>query len=106
MVLDEFFSAALELDAVGEVLPEDVAIGFVLDGPGGGTWTISRREGTVRAVRELVEPLDCKLTCDADDFRALLRGELDGIAGFMSGRLVIEGDVGLVLGLQQATLNR
>lgn len=106
MVLDEFFSATLEVDAVGRVLPEDVAIGFVLEGAGGGTWTISRRRGRVKVARELVEPLDCKLTCSADDFRALVRGELDGTEGFLSGRLVIEGDVGLVMGLQQATLNR
>jgi len=40
------------------------------------------------------EEADVTLTADADTFRALLDGELDPTAAFMSGRLPVEGEMG------------
>lgn len=42
---------------------------------------------------------DCTITADADTFQELLAGELDPTAAFMSGRLSIEGDMGLAMRL-------
>jgi putative sterol carrier protein len=42
---------------------------------------------------------DCTLTADADTFRALLDGELDPTGAFMSGRLTVDGDMGLAMRL-------
>lgn len=42
---------------------------------------------------------DCTLTADADTFRDMLEGNLDPTGAFMSGRLGIDGDMGLAMKL-------
>lgn len=42
---------------------------------------------------------DCTLTADVETFRALLGGDLDPTAAFMSGRLKVDGDMGLAMRL-------
>ena len=42
---------------------------------------------------------DCTITADADTFQEMLAGGLDPTAAFMSGRLAIEGDMGLAMRL-------
>ena len=42
---------------------------------------------------------DCTITADSETFRDLLAGELDPTAAFMSGRLAIDGDMGLAMRL-------
>jgi len=44
-------------------------------------------------------PADCTLTADAETFRDMLDGALDPTAAFMSGRLRLEGDMGLAMKL-------
>ncbi len=45
------------------------------------------------------EETDVVLSADADTFRAILDGELNPTAAFMSGRLSVDGDMGTVLKL-------
>jgi putative sterol carrier protein len=42
---------------------------------------------------------DCVMTADADTFRAMLDGDLDPTAAFMSGRLRVDGDMSLAMKL-------
>lgn len=42
---------------------------------------------------------DCTVTASAETFEALLAGDLDPTAAFMSGKLAIEGDMGQALKL-------
>jgi putative sterol carrier protein len=42
---------------------------------------------------------DCTLTASADTFRALLDGDIDPTAAFMSGQLAVDGDMGLAMRL-------
>ena len=42
---------------------------------------------------------DCTITASAETFQDLLAGELDPTAAFMSGRLTIDGDMGLAMRL-------
>lgn len=88
--------------AMARVLPEDVMIAFELEGEGGGVWTLRRDERGVEVIPEDVGLVDCRLRCSVDDFRSLLTGDLDGLSVFMSGRLRIEGDVGLAMRLEGA----
>lgn len=43
---------------------------------------------------------DCTLKISLDDFIAMTQGELDGTSAFMSGKLKIEGDMGIAMKLQ------
>jgi putative sterol carrier protein len=42
---------------------------------------------------------DCVLTADADTFRGILDGDVNPTAAFMSGRLKVDGDMGLAMKL-------
>lgn len=42
---------------------------------------------------------DVTLSADADTFRAILDGDLDPTGAFMSGKLSVDGDMGLALKL-------
>jgi putative sterol carrier protein len=42
---------------------------------------------------------DCTMTASADTFRSILDGDLDPTAAFMSGRLAVDGDMGLAMKL-------
>ena len=99
--LDDFFASVPDGDALP--LPDGVAVTFDLVGDGGGTWTVERRHGQTTVQRSEVPNPDCRLQCSVQDFRALVRGDLDPRAGFLEGRLEVEGDVGLVLRLQRIT---
>jgi putative sterol carrier protein len=61
-------------------------------------------EGAVRIDGDGASPdgggeADCTLTADAETFRSLLDGELDPTGAFMSGRLTVDGDMGLAMRL-------
>jgi putative sterol carrier protein len=42
---------------------------------------------------------DCTLTASADTFQSLLDGDLDPTGAFMSGKLTVDGDMGLAMRL-------
>jgi putative sterol carrier protein len=50
-------------------------------------------------VRAGDEPADVTLTADTDVFRAILAGEMNPTMAFMSGKLSIDGDMGLAMKL-------
>jgi putative sterol carrier protein len=43
---------------------------------------------------------DCTLKMALDDFLSMIQGELDGTTAFMTGKLKIEGDMGIAMKLQ------
>lgn len=53
-------------------------------------------------VRAADEPADVTLTAEAEVFRAMLEGELNPTAAFMTGKLSVEGNMGLALQLGAA----
>ena len=81
-------------------LPEKVVVVFHIDGPGGGSWQVSQRdERTIGPVRP--GPKDCVVRCSSADFMAILQNELSPMEAFGTGRLVVSGDIGLVLKLRR-----
>ncbi|RKF14844.1 sterol carrier family protein [Roseovarius spongiae] len=42
---------------------------------------------------------DVTLTADADTFQSILSGDLDATAAFMSGKLTVDGDMGMAMKL-------
>lgn len=50
-------------------------------------------------VREGDDEADVTLTADAETFEAILEGDLDPTSAFMSGKLSVDGDMGLAMKL-------
>lgn len=91
---DAFASDAM--DALFGVLPDDVVVSFEIEGPGGGAWQLSNTSiGPVDP-----RPKDCEIRCKATDFMAIVSGQLEPREAFMSGRIQVQGDIGLALRLQ------
>jgi putative sterol carrier protein len=103
---DRFFEDATHRAAVGSAIPDGSIVRFHLTGEGGGTWSLTRRQNRVVLLGRPHPPADCLVRCTAADFDALIRGALDPRQGFMSGRLQVTGDVGIVLGLHRAVRPR
>ena len=69
--------------------------GYVITGDEGGEWTVCVSGGTVKVREGLVEP-SVTSTISGKDWIALTLGRLDGMTAFTSGRLKVEGDLGLM----------
>ncbi|SEL10635.1 SCP-2 sterol transfer family protein [Roseovarius azorensis] len=65
---------------------------FVIEGEG----AIVIDENGARAAED---EADVTLSADADTFESILKGDLDPTAAFMSGRLSVDGDMGLAMKL-------
>jgi len=82
-----------------------IALNEKLDGSGfdGNAKFTIEDEGAIMlgpdGARSADEDADVTMTADADTFRAILDGELNPTAAFMSGRLAIDGDMGAAMRL-------
>ncbi|WP_324751665.1 SCP2 sterol-binding domain-containing protein [Roseovarius sp. Pro17] len=52
-----------------------------------------------KGARACDDPADVTLSADADTFRAIVEGDLDPAAAFMTGKLDVEGDMGVAMQL-------
>jgi len=57
---------------------------------------------TPNVVDNVDRPTDCTLKQSIEDFALMSEGKLDSTLAFMSGRLKIEGDMGLAMRIDQA----
>ncbi|MFO7560048.1 MAG: long-chain-fatty-acid--CoA ligase [Desulfobacterales bacterium] len=82
------------------VNPEGVAgvtanYGYIITGTGGGEYTVCVDNGNVKVKEGLHNP-NVSTTCSAKDWIAITLGKLDGMTAFSSGKLKVEGDMGLL----------
>ena len=45
------------------------------------------------------DPADVTMTADVDTFQSMMQGDLNPTAAFMSGKLTVDGDMGLAMQL-------
>ncbi|GAB4304702.1 MAG: hypothetical protein Kow0090_20310 [Myxococcota bacterium] len=69
--------------------------GYIITGQGGGEWTVCVKDGAVKVLMGIHSP-DVTSTLSAADWVDLTLGKLDGMTAFASGRLKVEGDIGLL----------
>jgi putative sterol carrier protein len=79
---------------------EDAVLQFNLTGEGGGEF-IARIEGDSLEIEEgTAESPKMTMTCSAEDFLAMISGDLNAVSAFMAGQLKIDGEMALALKLQ------
>jgi len=77
-----------------------VTVQFHLTGPGGSDWYLVADRGTGTRHEGTVDNPDTTLTVSAEDWAAIQSGELDRTHAWLSGKLKIDGDMTLLLQLE------
>lgn len=78
----------------------DAVIQFDLSGEGGGVWHCAIKDGACTVGDGAHDAPTMTLSMEAADYVQLTSGELDGTVAFMSGKLRIDGDMGLAMRMQ------
>jgi len=86
------------IDAAVAALSEKIGAGF-----DGSVKFVINGEGAVMVdssgVRAGDEEADCTLSADPDVFQSMMDGSLNPTAAFMTGKLAVDGDMGLAMKL-------
>ena len=78
----------------------NATIQFDLSGDNGGPYWLRMADGRTESGSGRVENPNMTLRAAADDWVAVVKGELNAMQAFMSGKVKIQGDMGLAMKLQ------
>jgi putative sterol carrier protein len=78
----------------------NATIQFDLSGDNGGLYWLKMANSKAETGEGRIENPSMTLKASADDWAAVVKGELNAMQAFMSGRLKIQGDMGLAMKLQ------
>lgn len=79
----------------------NAVIQFELTGEGGGNWYASVADGRLTTAQGTAETPNLTLTASAEDYLAIVHGDLNAISAFMGGKVEIKGDINLALKFQK-----
>ncbi len=74
---------------------------FNISGPGGGAWSVDCTQPGGKIEAGASSNAKCTVAATDQDFLAIVNGKLNAQMAFMSGKLRIQGDMGLAMKLQQ-----
>ena len=86
----EGLPGAFNADAAAGV---EVIFGFDITGGGGGAWSVTVKDGACELAEGAHSSPTTTLTMGADDFIAMMTGQMSAMSAFTSGKLKIGGDV-------------
>jgi putative sterol carrier protein len=78
----------------------DKTVQFNFTGREAGTWHVVVRNGTFDYAQGEASSPGTTVTADSDDWLRILRRELDPTMAFMTGKIKIAGDIGVMLQFQ------
>jgi putative sterol carrier protein len=74
---------------------------FNISGPGGGTWSVDCTQAGGKVAAGAAPAARCTVAATDQHFLDIVNGKLNPQMAFMSGKLKIQGDMGLAMKLQQ-----
>ncbi|MBN1121452.1 MAG: SCP2 sterol-binding domain-containing protein [Anaerolineae bacterium] len=78
----------------------DAKIAFDVSGEGGGQWLIKIIGGMLSIDEGTIQGADMTVNVSAADLMAIVRGDLNAVGAFMTGKVKVSGDVALAMKLQ------
>ena len=88
------------IDGLIEKVGEDCGLGAVVKFDFGDQGTVILDAVKIpNQVSETGSDPDCTMVISIDDFMAMADGSLDGVSAFMTGRLKVQGDMGIAMKL-------
>ncbi len=97
-------------DEIAGIFPELVAhfnpqkaqgvearIQFELSGDNGGSWWLNINQGEVTTGEGRIDSPQMTIKAKADDYAAMAQGSLNPMQAFMSGRVKVQGDMGMAM---------
>ena len=70
-------------------------LGYKIAGTGGGEWTVCVKDGAIKVIEGIHEPVVTSII-STEDWIAVTLGKLDGATALTSGKLKVDGDIGLL----------
>jgi putative sterol carrier protein len=88
------------IDGLQEKIGEDCGLGAVIKFDFGdqGSVILDAAQIPNQVSKSGADP-DCTMVISIDDFMAMADGSLDGVSAFMTGRLKVQGDMGIAMKL-------
>jgi len=77
----------------------DLSASYRFDIDGAGSWHVDVESGAV-TVTESQDPADCVIATDEQTFLGVVNGEQNPMGAFMTGKIRVDGDMGLALRLK------
>ncbi len=74
---------------------------FNISGPNGGQWQVDCTKPGAAISPGVASAAKCTVVATDADFLAIVNGKMNAQMAFMSGKLKIQGDMGLAMKLQQ-----
>jgi len=77
----------------------EAVIQYHLTGEEGGDWIITIKDGQCTVEEGVTENPTLTLEADAQDYKDVILGKLDGMTAFMQGKLRLKGNLNLAMKL-------
>ena len=88
------------IDGIKQRIGEDCGLRAVVKFDFGDQGTVTLDATQIpNQVSESTTESDCTMVISIDDFMAMADGSLDGVSAFMTGRLKVQGDMGIAMKL-------
>lgn len=95
----ETIQSRIDSDERDQLLAVGSVFQFHFTGDEAGDWYIDLKNGA--AAQGTADDADCTVTMDGGDFVDLYNGDEQGMTLFMSGRLQLDGDMGVAMKLME-----
>jgi putative sterol carrier protein len=89
----EYFETLAERFVPTEAAGVDATFVYQLEGTGGGTWTVTVKDGKVTSAPGAVAEPTVTYTIKAENYVKLANGDLNGAMAFMTRKLKVAGSI-------------